>query len=331
MLEFLSFRAGRWVEVRSKEEILATLDERGRLDGMPFMPEMLQYCGRRFRIAHMAHKTCDTISKGVARSLPRTVHLEAMRCDGQGHGGCQAACNLYWKWAWLKPVPGPAGAAAPARPSGAAPRCDEAALQRATRKAAPADAPTGEVRYACQATELLDFSVPQKWWHPRQYLLDLLSGNVGLGRWLKYIGLGAFNRTMRLRWHWRQTPRVAPELDGTTPLGTPLGIQAGEWVRVRPAAEIMKTLNQGQRNRGLYFDVEMMPFCERRFQVRAKVERIIEERSGKMINLPGSCLILEGAACGGNYSHDRLFCPRAIFPYWREIWLQRDGGGGAPQ
>ena len=32
--------AGEWVEVRSKEEILRTLDGNGQLDGMPFMPEM---------------------------------------------------------------------------------------------------------------------------------------------------------------------------------------------------------------------------------------------------------------------------------------------------
>jgi hypothetical protein len=41
---------GDWVEVRSKEEILATLDSNGWLDGMPFMPEMLQYCGRKFQV-----------------------------------------------------------------------------------------------------------------------------------------------------------------------------------------------------------------------------------------------------------------------------------------
>ena len=34
------FRAGHVVEVRTKEEILATLDKHGCLDGMPFMPEM---------------------------------------------------------------------------------------------------------------------------------------------------------------------------------------------------------------------------------------------------------------------------------------------------
>jgi hypothetical protein len=38
-------RAGDWVEVRSKEEILRTLDKSARLDGLPFMPQMFNYCG----------------------------------------------------------------------------------------------------------------------------------------------------------------------------------------------------------------------------------------------------------------------------------------------
>ena len=54
-------RAGDWVEVRSKEEILRTLDATGRLDGLPFMPQMFQYCGQRFKVFKRAHKTCDTI------------------------------------------------------------------------------------------------------------------------------------------------------------------------------------------------------------------------------------------------------------------------------
>ena len=54
--------AGDWVEVRSKDEILRTLDKQGRLDGMPFMPQMFQYCGKRFEVYKRAHKTCDTIA-----------------------------------------------------------------------------------------------------------------------------------------------------------------------------------------------------------------------------------------------------------------------------
>jgi len=35
-----AMHANDWVEVRSKQEILETLDKNGRLDGMPFMPQM---------------------------------------------------------------------------------------------------------------------------------------------------------------------------------------------------------------------------------------------------------------------------------------------------
>ena len=55
----IGLKAGEWVQVRSKEEILATLDANGRLDEMPFMPEMLKYCGARMMVGKRSHKTCD--------------------------------------------------------------------------------------------------------------------------------------------------------------------------------------------------------------------------------------------------------------------------------
>ena len=95
---------GDWVEVRSKGEILGTLDKNGRLDGLPFMPQMFKYCGQRFQVYKRAHKTCDVVGgRYVARRLPDRVHLN-LRCDGQAHGGCQANCLIFWKMAWLKPI-----------------------------------------------------------------------------------------------------------------------------------------------------------------------------------------------------------------------------------
>src|SRR5262245_339295 len=91
----LGLRAGDWVEVRSKDEILRTLDVRGRLDEMPFMPEMFAYCGRRFRVVSSAHKTCDTISGTGGRRLPNAVHLDDVRCGGQAHDGCEAKCLIF--------------------------------------------------------------------------------------------------------------------------------------------------------------------------------------------------------------------------------------------
>src|SRR5436309_2501041 len=60
----LGLRVGELVEVRGAEEILATLDERGELENLPFMPEMLAYCGKRLTVHKVAHKVCDTITRG---------------------------------------------------------------------------------------------------------------------------------------------------------------------------------------------------------------------------------------------------------------------------
>src|ERR1700691_2433477 len=97
-----NLKAGEWVEVRSKEEILRTLDRSAQLDGLPFMPEMFAFCGKRVRVYKRAHKTCDTINDYKGRKMQDAVHLEGSRCDGQAHGGCQAACLVFWKEAWLK-------------------------------------------------------------------------------------------------------------------------------------------------------------------------------------------------------------------------------------
>src|SRR5437867_2561545 len=92
----LEMKVGDWVEVRRREEILATLDSNGELEGMPFMPEMLTFCGQRFQVYKRAHKTCDTVFPVRGRRLRQTVHLST-RCDGRSHGGCQAGCLLFWK------------------------------------------------------------------------------------------------------------------------------------------------------------------------------------------------------------------------------------------
>jgi hypothetical protein len=333
--QVLGLRVGDWVEVRSADEILATLDDRGRLDQLPFMPEMLEYCGRKFRVFKSAHKTCDTIEIYKARRMTGAVHLEGLRCDGKAHGGCQAGCLLFWKEAWLKPVrdPGaqenrmarPAGTQPPGE-NATPPRCDIDTLARVAR--VPGDDAEGAGdRYSCQATELLKATTPLRWWDPGQYLKDVRSGNVRLGVLIRHVLLAAYNSVMRLHWRARMYPQY-PSVRGLAGEKTPkavLDLQPGELVEVRSKDEIMRTISARQRNRGLWFDVEMLQFCGKTCRVLRRVERIINEKTGKMTNLPNDCIILDDVVCSGCYSKDRLFCPRSIYPYWREIWLKRVG------
>ena len=92
-------RAGDWVEVRSKEEILRTLDKNGRLDELPFVPQMFGYSGKRFRVHSRAYKTCNTVSGHYVGRHLRT-RCTSMCVDGQAYGGCQAGCLIFWTNAW---------------------------------------------------------------------------------------------------------------------------------------------------------------------------------------------------------------------------------------
>jgi hypothetical protein len=42
-----------------------------------------------------------------------------------------------------------------------------------------------------------------------------------------------------------------------------------------------------------------------------------------MLTLRNACIVLDGVVCSGCLSSYRLFCPRSIYPYWREAWLKR--------
>ncbi|HVY03688.1 MAG TPA: hypothetical protein VG983_08540, partial [Caulobacterales bacterium] len=166
--------AGDWVEVASKEEILATLDARGRLEGMPFMPEMFEYCGKRFRVQSRAHKGCDTSNPVRMRAIPNAVMLEGIRCSGTAHGGCQAACTMFWKQAWLKPL---ADAHAPAPPAKAAePRA--CAEENVIAAAIAETTSAGKIRYSCQATDFPMYTEQLRTLNLGQFVEDVRSRNV---------------------------------------------------------------------------------------------------------------------------------------------------------
>jgi hypothetical protein len=82
----------------------------------------------------------------------------------------------------------------------------------------------------------------------------------------------------------------------------------------------MATLDKDQKNRGLWFDSEMLPYCGGIYRVLRRVHKIIDEKTGKLITMKNHCIVLEGVVCKSDYHR---LCPRAIYPYWRESWLKR--------
>jgi len=119
-----------------------------------------------------------------------------------------------------------------------------------------------------------------------------------------------------------------PRRGGTIPAGTltptsVLDLQPGELVRVKSYEEILATLDTANKNRGLFFDAELVPYCGGTYRVRARVRNFIDEKTGKMSSLKTPALILENVWCQSCYSSNRMLCPRSIYSWWREVWLER--------
>ncbi|MEV6040249.1 hypothetical protein AB0L65_54705 [Nonomuraea sp. NPDC052116] len=319
----LALKVGDVVEVLSAEEILTTLDDKGELDSLPFMPEMLRFCGQRLTVHKVANKLCDTMTRTGMRRMEDAVHLTGSRCDGSAHGGCQTACLLYWKTAWLKRVDGPPTSEPSVRPE----RPLLPILEVNTRRE---PGPEGKERFRCQATELLR-AAPERlpFRDMSQYVTDIQVGNAGVGPTLRTLFFGLFNRYQRVSRKFPKWLRIKDGLAwgfvrpgphaGPTPTGT-TDLQPGELVRIKSRDEIIATLNAKGFNRGLGFEEDMARSCGRVARVSARVERCIDEKTGEMLEMKNPCIALEGIICDGVYKSN---CPRAFVPFWREIWLER--------
>jgi hypothetical protein len=341
----LGLRVGDRVEVRSVGEILATLDQGCALDGLPFMPEMLKFCGQRFTVFKRADKVNDLVERSGLRRMKNAVLLAHARCDGLGHGGCEALCQILWKEAWLKRLPSDKSQNGTARGSHGGSRDslgrgDQSEAEESLASVARTSTAKGEAVFRCQMTEIRTASSYLAWWDPRQYVRDVRSGNVGIAEMVRAFGFWLFMlflrhvRGFRL---WVALYEALQRRRGGDPFPfrqgkrteTPvcrLQLRPGELVEVKSYDEILETLNAAGKNRGLLFDREMIKYCGGRFKVLGRVERLIEPKTGRMVTLMNDCVILEGVTVTGDYHR---FYPQNEYPFWREIWLRRIEEGRA--
>jgi len=297
-------RPGDIVEVKGAEEILKTLDTDGTLDRLPFMPEMIPLCGKRFRVSLRAVKTCWYGHGSGMRRFPSedVVLLDGVRCSGADHDGCQKACNIFWREAWLRKVDDP----------------DTAGVGAAGSEGLRARLKTviGPNKYFCQSSEILQATVELSNWERISKCIDeIRSRNSGISEVARRISVWLFWKSRRVL--------LGPYLRGngkSTPVES-LNLQPGECVEVKPLAAIRETLDDRAHNRGLFFTPCMSHLCGQQRKVDRRIEKIIVDGTGEMRRLRNT-VFLEGELCecscvafGG--------CPRGEFSYWREIWLRR--------
>src|SRR5437867_4619962 len=211
-------RPGDLVEVKAPDEILQTLDVDGTLDRLPFMPEMIELCGKRFPVSRRVLKTCYT-GLNLYDAMRRfrsddVVTLDGVRCSGAAHDGCQKACLIFWRDAWLRKVEPPAVHS----------KVDPDGRERLRARLKTS---TGPQTYFCQASELLNATVNVS----RREQLRTCAREVRTGN-RTIFGMAHGTAT----WLYRQIRRrplgeYARGRSPSTP-GGGLNLKAGEWVEV---------------------------------------------------------------------------------------------------
>jgi hypothetical protein len=292
-----TLKTGEIVQVRSENEILATLDRRGALEGLSFSEEMRKYCGKRFRVLKQVNKI---IVEGVGMGrMKQTVILERVTCDGEAHDACRKTCPLLWKEAWLR------------RMENESEDSQSTGMMSGTGNSIGSSSELSP----CQLMNLLAATSPFHQRDLRLYLDDISSGAYSPLESLRVIQMllssilkGFLGRKNLVR---QAKPRITPTIA--------LNLQPGELVEVKSKGEILATLDLDSKNRGLSFTPEMTKYCGKRYRVLKRLDKMYIEQAGIMRQIANTVL-LDGVTCDGT-AHGG--CLRTCYCLYREIWLRR--------
>jgi len=311
--EVEGFQAGDWVEIKGLEAIVQTLDGDGTLDGLPFMPEMVQYCGQQFQLGMRARKTCleyvdhncTVIGMREFCGDPLWV-IDGLRCSGNDHDGCQRGCLIFWKSEWLRKL-------STGSPMGSSSLVNAVTLSPVLKTKVNPD------QYFCQSTELVRVTKPLSIaGRLRICFTEVVSGDVGVLEMLKRIVTPIFWKAMD---RFVRPRYVIGPLEKTALAR--IDLRSGELVEVKSSDEIKQTLNRKGCNRGLRYDHGLNQFCGTRHRVRDRLDRIIIESTGRMVNIQGTVTLVDTTCLC--YMNALGGCPRQDPVYWRESWLKRAG------
>jgi len=98
------FHEDQKVKVKTKEDILLTLDEENKLDGLLFMGQMFNYCDQEHKISKIVKNIY--MEKMIKPTKPLYI-LDDLRCDGVSESfsaKCDRTCHLVWHETWLREI-----------------------------------------------------------------------------------------------------------------------------------------------------------------------------------------------------------------------------------
>ena len=104
----LDLQPGELVRIKSKDEILKTVDSELKNRGMGFDPEMSRHCGKVARVARRVDHIIDENTGRMLHMKNPCIVLDGIVCDGAYSVSCPRSITSYWREIWLERVEEPA-------------------------------------------------------------------------------------------------------------------------------------------------------------------------------------------------------------------------------
>lgn len=100
----LQLQLGDVVRVKSKQEIIKTLNASGQNRGLWFDPIMLRYCGQELKVTKRVTTLVDESNGQIRQLKVPSVVLDDLRCDSNQRRFCSRLLQLFWREVWLERV-----------------------------------------------------------------------------------------------------------------------------------------------------------------------------------------------------------------------------------
>ena len=98
--------SGDLVRVKSKEEVLSTLNRWNQLKGCAFMEEMWPYCSTTQRVLKRVENFLDERDY-LMKKCYGIIILDGIFCEGtKDFGVCDRNCFFFWREEWLEKMEG---------------------------------------------------------------------------------------------------------------------------------------------------------------------------------------------------------------------------------
>ena len=218
------------------------------------------------------------------------------------------------------------------------------------RARAPGQEAAEDPTWVCQTTALYEATTLLKWWDVRQYIRDVTTGNHTAWHMFKllvaagyrhFVGFGPGYRPKVAFYNWFQRlrggepfpvvpSRIKPGEQDTDRGPRPPAGRVG--ARCAPRRRSARRSRTDGFNRGMRYDMEMLKYSGKKYRVEMRVDRLINEQTGKMMEMKSPCIQLENVYCRAECTDRRLGLPAGVEYVLAGDLVEADGGaakGGA--